>query len=342
MLEKFFPKYVNMKNIVFIIVAILLIVFISKIRDIAILFFASFVISSSLEPLIQKLLNYFPKLNRNVACIIVLIGSLLAILGLFIPIIVIGSDEVRTFAISFPEYIDSAKSFIIEKANIAKIDMGGLLSSASAVSGKMLGETINIGKNLGAGIIYLIISILLIYYFMSDKDTVKSTVLKMFPTTIRKKTSAIYDTIFKKIGGYVIAQLATMASVGIIVTIGLLILKVDYALLLGLITSVFDLIPVVGPLIAFIICLIAVSKYGLFVLIFTAIIFGLAQIVENNIVRPYVFSKFLNLHPLIIFLFLLICAKFMGVVGVVFAPAIAATFVVLIEDVYMKCIEQNE
>ena len=55
----------------------------------------------------------------------------------------------------------------------------------------------------------------------------------------------------------------------------------------------------------------------------------------------YVFSKFLNLHPLIIYLFLFIAAKYMGVLGVIFAPAIAATVVVLIEEVYIKNMENN-
>ena len=339
MLERIFPKYVNGKNIVFMIIAILFVIFIIKISDIAILFFASFVIACSLETLVQKIMKIFPKIDRNTACALSLTGSIFLILALFIPIIIIGGNQIRTFAASFPQYIDTIKSFLQNQSNIMQIDFGGM--SAPTLSTDIVGNTINFGKNLGSGLIYLIISFLLIYYFMSDKETVKKTVLKMFPTNLRNKTSDIYDTIFKKIGGYVIAQIATMASVGIIVTIGLLILRVDYALLLGLIASVFDLIPVVGPMIAFVICIIATWKYGWMIVLMTAVIFGVAQLIENNFVRPYVFSKFLNLHPLMVFLFLLICAKFMGVIGMLFAPAIAATFVVLIEDVYMKSIEQD-
>ena len=63
------------------------------------------------------------------------------------------------------------------------------------------------------------------------------------------------------------------------------------------------------------------------------------QLAENNFVRPYVFGKFLDLHPILIYLFILIAAKYMGIIGVVFAPAIAATVVVLVEEVYMKSLE---
>ena len=66
------------------------------------------------------------------------------------------------------------------------------------------------------------------------------------------------------------------------------------------------------------------------------VVFAIAQLVENNFVRPFVFGKFLNLHPLLIYLFLFIMAKYAGIVGVVFAPAVAATVCVLYEELYMK------
>ena len=156
---------------------------------------------------------------------------------------------------------------------------------------------------------------------------------------MRARTGDIIKTIAERSGGYIVAQLVTMASVGIIITVGLLFLRSEYALILGLISAIFDIIPVVGPAIAFVICMIAVCKSGPLVLFFTAVIFVTAQLVENNFVRPYVFGKFLDLHPLIIYLFIFIAAKYIGVIGVVFAPAIAATVVVLIEELYMKSLE---
>ena len=127
-----------------------------------------------------------------------------------------------------------------------------------------------------------------------------------------------------------------MASVGIVMAIGLAICGVEYAILLGLITAVLDIVPVIGPAIALIIALIISFKSGMMAVLCVIGVFAVAQLIENNLVRPYVFSKFLNLHPLIIYLFLLITAKYLGIIGVLFAPAIAATVVVLIEELYIK------
>ena len=338
------PKYINAKNIIFFIVIIMLIRLIINISDVAILFFASFVIACSLEPVVIKLQNRFQKLERSKACAITLFGAIAGLCALFIPIIIIGSNEIKTFGVSFPQHIASLKQFIItnhflSKSTVAQIDINGLISSASTLSSKLFEQTLSLGINLGSAFVYLIVSILVIYYFMLDKDKVKHTVMRFFPKQMHKRTSEIYDSIAQKIGGYVIAQIATMASIGIIVTIGLLILRIDYALLLGLISAVFDIIPVVGPTIAFLVCLIAVSKYGVWILLLTGAVFGIAQLVENNLVRPFVFSKLMNIHPLVIYLFLFIAAKYMGILGVVFAPAIAATVVVLVEELYMKSIE---
>ena len=341
MFENLFHKYVNGKNVLFAVIAILFLVFIVQMQDIGIMFFASFVLACSMEPLVAKLSK---KYSRNVAASIVL-GIIVAVICIvFVPLIALAGHEIGNFIESFPQYVDSIKDFInslpiTQRPNISDMDIGGMITSASGITTKVMGETINVGKNIGSGFVYLLASLIIIYYFMADKDKVKNTCLKLFPSQMRKRTSEIYDSISQKIGGYVVAQITTMAGVGLIMTIGLMILRVDYALLLGLITCVLDIIPVVGPTIALIICLVATYKSGIGIFIGVIVVFAIAQLVENNFVRPYVFGKFLNLHPLIVYLFLFITAKFLGVIGVIFAPAIAATAVVLIEEVYMKNIE---
>ncbi len=339
MLNNIFQKYLTAKNIIFFVILILFLNFISKIQDIVIMFFASFVIACSLEPVVKKLIS--KKFTRTTASAITLGGMILFVCAFFLPIILIGGNEIKNFAIAFPQYLESLKDFLnstplITKSTLAQIDIGGVISSASNITSNVIDETINIGKNIGSAFVYLIVSIIITYYFMADRETIQKTYLRFFPSQMRERAKDIISSISQKVGGYVIAQITTMASVGIIMIAGLMILKVDYALLLGLITAVFDIVPVAGPAVALIVTLIAVCKSGALTIALVIVVFAIAQLAENNFVRPYVFGKFLDLHPLIIYLFLFICAKYMGVVGVIFAPAVAATAVVLIEELYMK------
>ena len=338
MFENVFQKYISAKNIIFFILAILFIVFVTKIKDIAILFFASYVIACSLNPLVDKLAK---KMKRGIASAVVLLLTVSILSAFFVPIIAMAGHEIKSFIAHIPQYIDYIKEFItttpiINKSQLANIEISDFISSASGITSNFVNKSINFSVNFASTMVYFLAALIIIYYFMADKEEVKKAYMSLFPAQMKERADEIIETISKKIGGYVIAQITTMTSVGIIMAIGLLLIKVEYAVLLGLITAVLDIVPVVGPGLALIICLITAYKAGPLTLALILLVFAIAQIAENNLVRPYIFGKFLDLHPLIIYLFLFITAQHLGVVGVIFAPAIAATVCVLVEELYIK------
>lgn len=337
----FFNEHFGIKNFIFLILAILFIIFMAQIKDIAILFFAAFVISCSLNPIVDKICEKYKKISRPVSSAIVLIGTLFAGFLFFIPIIVTGGHQISSFFETFPERMAHAKTFLMnipyfDGANLNDIDFGQFVSSASNVTTNIVDKSIMFSKGIASFLIYFLAACIIIYYFLADKEVVKKGVLSLFPRNIKPRAGEILEAISQKVGGYVLAQIATIFSVGFIVFLGLAILNVDYALILGLITALFDLVPVVGPAVAFVIILIAVCKLGALKIGLVTLVFFFAQWAENNLVRPYIFGKFLNLHPLIIYFFLLVTAQYLGLIGLVFAPAIAATFCVLLEELYIK------
>ncbi len=338
MFDVFVRKYITVKNIIFFIIAILFLVFITKIKDIAILFFASYVIACSLNPLVDILEKKF---NRSLASTIVLTVILGISSVILAPIFIIGGQQIKSFINMIPDSINNFKVFIaqnplLSKTNLSDIDVGNLISSTSDFTTKFVNGSINVGMEFASAIVYFLAACIIIYYFLADKDIVKKTYLKLFPRQMKKRAEEIIDSISQKIGGYVVAQIATIASVGIIMTVGLLLLKVDYAILLGILNAILDIIPVVGPAIGLLITLLVGYKMGPIAILLIILVFIIAQWAENNLVRPYIFSKFLDLHPLIIYFFLFITAQYLGVIGVIFAPAIAATVCVLIEELYIK------
>ena len=338
MFDMFVKKYITVKNIIFFIIAILFLVFITKIKDIAILFFASYVVACSLNPIVDKLEK---QMKRSYASAIVLGSGLIIASSFIIPVSVMAGHQIKSFIQSLPEHVNAVKDFalnlpFIQNSLQSSIDFGEIIASASGVTTNFVNTSINASMGLASALIYFFAACIIVYYFMADKEIVKKAYMSLFPSGMKVRAEEILDSISQKIGGYVIAQLVTIASVGIIMTIGLLILKVDYAILFGLLTAILDLIPIVGPAIALVIMLVASYKMGIVTLIFIAVVFAIAQWAENNFVRPYIFSKFLDLHPLIIYFFLFVTAQYLGVIGVVFAPAIAATVCVLIEELYIK------
>ena len=341
MFDSFFKKYITAKNVIFFIIAILFLIFITKIKDIAILFFASYVIACSMNPLVDKLVSS-KKMNRELASTIVLGGALAITAGFFIPIIYVAARQIKSFLILLPEHINTVKSVILNSPLFKSLpgsqmlDMGDVLTSASGFTTKFVNSSINLSMEFASAIVYFLAACIIIYYFMADKTTVRKTYLSFFPKQMKEKAEEIIETISQKIGGYVMAQIVTITSVGIIMTLGLIILKVDYALLLGVLNAILDIVPVVGPGIALVITLLMAYKMGPLTLILIVVVFCIAQWAENNLIRPYIFGKFLDLHPLIIYFFLFVTAQHLGVISVIFAPEIAATVCVLIEELYIK------
>lgn len=341
MFENFFPKYLTAKNVIFFIMTILFIIFITKISDIAIMFFASYVIACSLNPVVDKLEGKF---KRCFASALVICGTLSLIILVLTPVIMLMGEEIKTFSTSFPKYFTNLYQFItglpfIGKLGAFQLDWQGIISSAASYTSNFVNELINFGLNLGSAFVYLIVSLIIVYYFMADKILIKETYLRLFPKNMKEKAGNVLDIISKKIGGYIIALITTMLCVGIIMIVGLSIFKIKFAVFLGLLTGVLDIIPVVGPAIALVICLIVTLESGWGAIFAVLGVFAVAQLVENNFVRPYIFGKLMDVHPLMIFLFLFITAKYMGAAGVIFAPAIAATVCVLIQELYMKNLE---
>jgi len=276
---------------------------------------------------------------------LVMFSFVFLILIVFLPVCFVSAEEIKTFAVSFPVYLDKLdetilSSPLLSKFDFSPIDFDTIFASASDSSSDMINSIISFGKYISIAFVYMIVSLILIYNMLVDKTKLKNFYLSLFPQEMVKGAKEIGEIISDKMGRYLFALVTTMAGVSLVMFVGLSLFKINYALILALITGVLDIIPVIGPGIALFICLIMVYKLGMGAIWAVIITFALAQLIENNIVRPYVFGKFLDLHPLIIFLFLFIAAETMGVVGVIFAPAVALLCSVLFNEIYIKKIKQ--
>ena len=317
-------KIGNSQNIIFLIGIIIYGVCLFTITDIALMLFVTYVIACALNPLVDKLEK---KCNRNLAAAVVFGGFIGGILLMFLPIIIIGGNEIANLAAQYPQYVDQIKDYVMNSPVVEEFaNSGGLMASITSIS---------------KGGLYIFVSMIFTYFLLVDRDKLVNTALRFFPKRSRERIKEIYDISEQKLSRFVSGQFIASASVGLIVIIGLMILRVDSAIILGCVSAVLDIVPIVGPAIALVVCLAVTYKLGWTVVILTAVIFLIAQVVENNVVKPYVFGKFMDLHPIVIYIFLFVCAKYFGAVGAIFAPAIAADVCVLVEELYLKSMDQD-
>lgn len=341
---KLFNNEIPVHTILFGFFVVLCLFFMFTNVDVAIMLFISLVFACSLNPIVDKLEKKMP---RPAATCIVLFGAL-AILGILLTFIfMLGAYQISELIKEYPHYVKNLDeaikgSALCQSMGITKIDLEGMTASMANSTESAIDYVAELLKGMGSSFAYCLTGLIFLFFFMQDKTNIKKTILEYFPLNIKTRTEEIIDSISSKMGGYVFAQTMAVLSVFVVNAIGLLILQNPYAISIAIIAAILDIVPVVGPAIAIVICLIGVYEFGMKVLITTLVVMVIAQLVENNLVRPLAFSKLMNLHPTIIFLSLILGGKYFGFIGVLFGPAMAATICVLLDELYVKNIKEKE
>ena len=338
-----YKKWFTIKNIVCVLLLIAVVLFIPQIMGIFLLFYSAFVVTSSMEPFIEKLQKF---MNRKIAATIVVLAFMLLTFLTFIPILVASINEIISFCESLPKNIDTATTFITTKSAFGYrladlLDLQDIMASMGGIAQNVVNKSIDITMNLAEICVFLIVFTMIVFYYALDKEYLEGKFVEFFPADMKASARSILETISLKVGAYVRTQVISMISVGVMVMIGLWILNIKYSFLLGLISGILDIVPLVGPAIALAAIVLAAYSAGWVKVILAIAVFLLVQQISNYVIRPFLFGKFMELHPLTLFLALFIAQQYFGVVGVILSPAIASTICVLVDELYIKKINEE-
>lgn len=180
----------------------------------------------------------------------------------------------------------------------------------------------------------LVLAILIIpfwtFYLLKDSKELGRATLHSIPVQFRKDVLNIVilaDSIF---ASYLRGQLLLGTIIGLLSMIGYSLLGVRFAVLLGLISGVFELLPNIGPILGGIpAVLVALTQEPILALWTALLAFGIQQ-VENLFLTPRVLGRSVKLHPVLVMIVLVIGSEIGGVVGLFLAPVTTA----LLRDVF--------
>lgn len=340
-----FKDILTTKNVVFILLLLILLKVLPAVSDIVMLFFACFVLSCSLLPVVQQLDKKIK--NRSLSTGIVISGAVILTLAFIMPIFMVTFEQISNFLQTIPAKIDEVHSFIntfsFNGQHLSQyIDFQNIIGNSNDLAQSILSQSVNITVGFAQGIIVFIAVVTIMFYMLKDTVYMKNKFIEFFPEKIKAKAEDIVNKIAAKVGGYVIATIISCTAIWLLIALILAVLRVEYSFSLGLIAGVLDIIPVVGPTIALTLIVLTAFKKGLIIVAVAIILFLGVQQLSNNVIRPIVFGKFMELHPLVIIAALLIGGKFGGLIGLIFAPAIAAIVTVLIDEIYLKTINKKK
>ncbi|MGM0651821.1 MAG: AI-2E family transporter [Bacillota bacterium] len=178
--------------------------------------------------------------------------------------------------------------------------------------------------------------VFLVFYLVQDLDKVKQNLTLLFPQIYKENVVHFIHTIDQKVGAYVRGTLMKCLLVGLLTWLGLSIMGMPFALMLGILAGALNLILYIGPVVAAVpavLLSIMPDTPGAFLII---ILYAIVQVLDAFLFTPFFLGKATDLSPLTVIIMVLVGAQLMGLLGILLAIPITATLKVLLVDYYLN------
>ena len=291
----------------------------------------------ALNPLVS-LVERRARLKRGAAIGLVYLSLALVIAGvgaLFVPKLV---SEVNGFVEATPGYVNDLtegrgrlgflerKYQVVEKVR-EQVNKGG----ASRVLG-LSGTAVAATKGVITVIVATVTIIFLTFFMLLEGRGWIERFYGLLPEESQPRWRAVGQDISKTVGGYVTGNLLISLVAGVTATVVLLLMGVPYAVALGLLVAVLDLIPLAGATLAGIVIVAVAFLHSVPAGIVVAVFVIVYQQLENHFLQPVVYGRTVQLSPLVVLMSVLIGAALAGILGALAAIPVAGTIQVLVRD----------
>ncbi|MGH2793901.1 MAG: AI-2E family transporter [Actinomycetota bacterium] len=286
-----------------------------------------------LNPLVNMLERRGLRRGFGVAIIFVAFVAVVATgLSLLVPII---ARQITGFIDKLPEYVQDVtreiNQFAAERGWDYRINLSTeqiqqyVVDNREAIIG-VLGGVRSFAFGVIHVLITLVIGIILSVYILLDMPKMKRSIRTILPEGRREEVLGLATKLGSVLGAFFRGQLLVAMFVGIASAVGLTIVGIPFAAVVGLIAGVFNLVPLIGPFIGAIpaVILALLSDQPIDAL-WAGIVLLAVQQIDNHIISPNVMSRTVKLHPITVMLALLAAGSLLGIFGMLLiVPAIAA------------------
>jgi predicted PurR-regulated permease PerM len=297
----------------------------------------SLFLALALDPLVSWI-ERRGRIGRGAAITVayLLVAIVIAAVGAtFVPKLV---SEVNGFVQALPGYVHDLttgrgrlgflerKYHVVEKIR-QQVESGG----AKRILG-LSGAALAITKSILTIIAATVTIVFLTFFMLLEGRAWVERFYGLLPEQARPRWRRVGGDIYRTSGGYVTGNLLISLIAGISITVVLLLMGVPYAVALGLLVAILDLIPLAGATLAGLV-VVGISflhsvPAGVVVLVF----FVVYQQIENHFLQPVIYGRTVQLSPLVVLIAVLVGAELAGILGALAAIPVAGTIQVLVRD----------
>lgn len=302
----------------------------------------------------------WPKLARPLALLIVyllFLGLLTAVIALLIPLLV---SSVTDLAAAFPGYLESAHERIMQwvaddgplgalnlQDKVNDIYSGVVEAATKLITPQNVVGTIKRVGSVASSLIDVVIALVVSVYMLHGREHLCRALQNFVSLFTRPRTLARLRDYTRRTGRifakYIYGALLDAFIVGAVVSVGLLIFGVPYAVLLGMILGVMNLVPYFGAILGGVfIAFIALLTNGLPTAIGVAVYIVVAQQVDANIIQPRIIGDSVGLRPFYVLLGITLFGGLLGFWGILLGPPLMAVVQMVVRDVYARRAKAKE
>jgi predicted PurR-regulated permease PerM len=187
---------------------------------------------------------------------------------------------------------------------------------------------------LGGMILDFVLALVISLYLLVDGPRFRARSLALIPLQYRDNALFLQDNVSRVLGGYLRAQFFLALIVGVATGVGMAVLGLPYAVVLGVLAGLFELIPMFGPILSAVPAVLVAMFLPFPTVIWVLLFFLVLQQVENNVLAPRISGHAVGLHPLGAMFALLAGFQLVGLLGGLFAVPVAGVVWVLITAGY--------
>ena len=316
---------------------ILALAFLYLVRNVLVILFFAIIIASAITPFANWLeQKRIPRLLGVLLLYLTFFGLIVFFLSLIVPVI---SSELSQLTQALPEFISNI-SGALEKAQQTTTtryfdffsEIQNLLDSFSQFLQVSSGSALNLIINVFGGLLSFFAIIVISFYLSVMKQGVAGFIRSVLPTKYEDYIISLWKRAEHKVGRWLQGQLLLALSVGLIVFVGLSLLKIKYALLLGIVAMILEIVPIVGPVISAIPGVVLAFAQSPMLGIWVIVFYVAVQQIESHILTPLVLGKTLGLNPVTVIIALLVGGTLGGIIGILLSVPVAVIVVEIFDD----------
>lgn len=308
---------VSHKTIFFTVLFIITLWVLVQIKDILLLLFISFILMSALSTVVDNIEKMRVPRALAILLIYIIVLSVLGIVGsvIFPPLV---TQSVKLIS-KLPDFINSVLPD-------SRIDIETIIQQVIPVGEGVVRFSVGIFSNF----ITIITLLVFTFYFLLERKKLEDDLINFIGIDAGKKIFSVITEVEIKLGAWTRGELALMTIIGITTYIGLIILKIDYALPLAIFAGILEIVPIIGPIISAVPAVLVAFSVSPGLALVVVVLYTLIQQLENHLIVPTVMRKAVGLRPLVTILALMIGGRLAGVGGALLAIPILLTLQVVV------------